>query len=447
MEETVEENVKNYMYKKFKENEENTKKISSSFGYSFLTTSLILLFIIYFIIFIYLLPKYYKDDKTTKMSQFIRFMKKSSIGLLILISIFAFSFLSGYSFLITLLVLSFVTFFSFFIFILPMYYPGSVDIIKMKKASIGLLSLFLLVFFIVSIVFLAINHEMVAWVMLILNFIFVIGGLALFYKYFKLHKYKDDKDATSSIGLSLLKNIIFYIPCLLLNFIDYIKYQYKITTRPIWILFFVEIVVIILRLLIPFLYKKYGHRDGKVLLDKPVYLNNETDLGIFQNIDPTTINKDSLDKESPYKYNYAVSCWIWINSNSTSTSSAYNKSTTLLNYGDVIQINMNKNKIEILALTSDNNLENMNKLVSIYEDKEILYQKWNNFIINYSGGTLDIFINNKLVASRPNITPIMSYSKITAGFPNGVYGGIKDIVYYDKVLSRNKIHSIYNSYF
>ena len=212
----------------------------------------------------------------------------------------------------------------------------------------------------------------------------------------------------------------------------------------VWIFF---LVVIILGLLIPFLYKKYGNRDGKVLLDKPVNLNKETDLGIFQNIDPTTTNINTSDKEFPYKYNYAVSCWIWINSNSTSTSSAYNKSTTLLNYGDVIQINMNKNKIEILALTSDNNEENMNKLVTVYEDKKILYQKWNNFIINYSGGTLDIFLNNKLVASKPNITPIMSYSKVTAGFPNGIYGGIKDIVYYDKVLSRNKIHSIYNSYF
>ena len=261
-----------------------------------------------------------------------------------------------------------------------------------------------------------------------------------------MYKY-EEFFSKSSIGLSLFKNIIFYIPCLLLNFIDFIKDEYKITTRPIWILFFIEIVVIILRFLIPFLYKKYGNRDGKVLLDKPVNLNKETDLGIFQNIDPTTSNKNTSDTEFPYKYNYALSCWIWINSNSTSTSSAYNKSTTLLNYGDVIQINMNKNKIEILALTSDNNGENINKLVTVYEDKKILYQKWNNFIINYSGGTLDIFINNKLVASKPNITPIMSYSKVTAGFQNGIYGGIKDIVYYDKVLSRNKIHSIYNSYF
>ena len=76
--------------------------------------------------------------------------------------------------------------------------------------------------------------------------------------------------------------------------------------------------------------------------------------------------------------------------------------------------------------------------------KNIPYQKWNNFVFNYSGGTLDIFINGKLVSSNINITPVMYYDKMTAGATNGIYGGIRDIVYYDKVLSRGQIEAMNN---
>ena len=85
-----------------------------------------------------------------------------------------------------------------------------------------------------------------------------------------------------------------------------------------------------------------------------------------------------------------------------------------------------------------------NNQIKIYELKNVPYQKWNNIIFNYDGGTLDIFINNKLVSSTINITPIMYYNIVTSGATNGINGGIKDIIYYDKVLSKNDIYSIYS---
>ena len=83
-------------------------------------------------------------------------------------------------------------------------------------------------------------------------------------------------------------------------------------------------------------------------------------------------------------------------------------------------------------------------MVNVYESSNIPYQRWNNFVINYFGGTLDIFINNILVVSKINITPILYPNKVTSGASNGINGGIKNIVYFDKVLSRNQVHSIYN---
>ena len=64
-----------------------------------------------------------------------------------------------------------------------------------------------------------------------------------------------------------------------------------------------------------------------------------------------------------------------------------------------------------------------NDLVEIYKTKDIAYQKWNNFVINYDGGNMDVFLNGKLVASRPNIAPYMTYENITSGSNDGIEGG------------------------
>jgi hypothetical protein len=81
----------------------------------------------------------------------------------------------------------------------------------------------------------------------------------------------------------------------------------------------------------------------------------------------------------------------------------------------------------------------------VYKTKDVPYQKWTNFIINYQGGTLDIFMDNKLVSSTPNIVPYMTFDNITIGKNNGIRGSIKDVVYFNDVLTRNKISWVYNS--
>ena len=194
----------------------------------------------------------------------------------------------------------------------------------------------------------------------------------------------------------------------------------------------------------------------ELLIEKgPIYLNNSTDLGIFQHhiskFDKDITHAENraraiLDlsklKKNKFNYNYAISCWIWINPQPPSTSNAYNKSTSLFNYGNILKIKYNRDKIEIYAASTHEN-SSRNKLIKIYETSDIKYQKWNNFILNYSGGTLDIFIYNILVSSNINITPIMHHNSIITGSDNGINGGIKDIMYYKKVLSQREINSIY----
>ena len=54
--------------------------------------------------------------------------------------------------------------------------------------------------------------------------------------------------------LSFVKNLILFIPCLLIRFAEYIKYEYKITGKPVWILLIVEIILILLWVIIPIIF-------------------------------------------------------------------------------------------------------------------------------------------------------------------------------------------------
>ena len=279
----------------------------------------------------------------------------------------------------------------------------------------------------------------------VLNALFIVSLIALVYTYFSTKIFPNvGKSGKVGLAFKLLKYLIFYIPCLFIDLINFVKSEYKITAKTTVIILVIELIIIILRFLLPLLYKFYNHVDGYLIEKGPLYLNNETNLGTFQN---KPIKSATKSKKKNFNYNYAISSWIWINPQPESTSEAYNESTSLLNYGDVLNINFNKNNLEFWALTTGDDKVTLDPNIKkkVYVFKNIQYQKWNNIILNYDGGSLDIFINNKLVSSIINITPAKYYNIVTSGANNGINGGIKEIIYYDTVLSKNDIYSIYSA--
>jgi len=264
-----------------------------------------------------------------------------------------------------------------------------------------------------------------------MNLFLIIGGIGILYLLLK-PLISAGKENPKSV-FSLLGNLVMYIPCLLISFIDFIREQYSITTKAVWILLAIEIILIILRVIVPKLVHSVATHDGTQLLNEPIYLNNEHTLGNFENL-----HAGSTDY-SKFNYHYSLSSWIYINPQPPNTSSAYTKFTSLLNYGEKPQIQFNglKNELRIMTTTGKNDL------VEIYKTKDIAYQKWNNFVINYDGGNMDVFLNGKLVASRPNIAPYMTYENITSGSNDGIEGGICNVMYYDHILSKGAITLAY----
>ena len=263
-----------------------------------------------------------------------------------------------------------------------------------------------------------------------INALIIIGMITMAVKYFGIH---DGKQSDSPPSWSkLLGKVITYIPCLLLDLVDYLKYQYQITTKPIMIVFIVELLLVGLYLIYPWIVKQFLSHNSNQLINEPTVLNNETNLGSFSDVNYV---------DDKFQYKYAVSGWIYIDSFPPETNSSYDEYTSLLNIGDKpnFLFNVTKNKLKIMLKTQDKN-ESI-----LYETNEFRMQKWNHVIVNYDGATMDIFINNELVSSTPGTIPYNSNTMMTCGTSNGIYGGICNVNYFKEAISRAKITWLYSS--
>ena len=149
---------------------------------------------------------------------------------------------------------------------------------------------------------------------------------------------------------------------------------------------------------------------------------------------------DGDDTPPTHNYHYALSGWFYINPQPPATSAAYTKYTNILDYGGkpTVQYNGQLNSLRVIAETGYGE-----KHVVIFETKDIIYQKWNNIVINYAGGTMDVFLNGELVGSLPNVVAYMRYENIDIGAENGIQGGICNVTYYNDNLPKSKIVGAY----
>jgi hypothetical protein len=235
-----------------------------------------------------------------------------------------------------------------------------------------------------------------------------------------------------------------FLPCLFINFAIWIKEEYLKTNKKILILLGIEALLVVFKFLIPYIYKlfkKVFSPKENILLVNPVPLDRVHNLGLFLTDEEVklknTSKRDTSDKF--FNYNYAIAFSLWIFPQPKSVSDAYTKSSNLINISDIVKVVHNNNTIEFWAATTVPG-ENPNRLVKLYVFKEFKYQKWNSIIINYQGGSLDIFINKTLKSSTPNITPLKNNNSAVIGEINGINGGIKNVSYFQKSLSQQDIN-------
>ena len=186
-----------------------------------------------------------------------------------------------------------------------------------------------------------------------------------------------------------------------------------------------------------------GPFESKILLNKPTYINNSKYLGLYENLKG---GPSSAGVADDYNYNYGLSCWVFLMAQGAEYGVGYSKFTKVLDYGNkpTIMFNpeINTLKITVKAYKKDSKIP-YDKVV--YTTKKFPLQRWNNIVINYVGGTLDIFINNKLVASANNIIPYMAPDSISIGDNPGISGAVANVTYFSAPITKGRISFFYNS--
>jgi hypothetical protein len=281
---------------------------------------------------------------------------------------------------------------------------------------------------------------------LILNLLIVIIVLGLIYKTInvKTPVGNDKKNAF----FSLIFNTFFYIPCLFSTTFDSIGKiivgEYNSTTAGSLIMLMAAIVLLISYFLIPSVFNKINLQGGQQLVNNPVHTDTQYALGSYE----------QLNGSETFDYQYGISFWVFIDAAPPNTNPSYSKYTSLLNFGDKPNVlyNGKTNTLMIITQQKDLNKITENKLTDfddngnriIYKNENMLLQKWNNFIINYNGGILDIFLNGELVKSVVGVVPYYKLENLTIGEDNGIKGGICNVVYFRKQLSASNIYYLYN---
>ena len=251
-------------------------------------------------------------------------------------------------------------------------------------------------------------------------------------------------------NITFFKNLIFYIPCMLIDLFENISLNFTNTPKVGYILLILTILLVIALLKAPGIIHNILHKND-LLLKGPIYLNNKTELGEFQDFtkfykpEISKYNKEykvsnyemdiTLEKynnKPPFSYNYEIECEIYINPQPANTNYAYNKYSNLFTYGNKPSIEYfgKENKLKVSCETDNNSSETIYESV-ITSNNYFKLQKWNKFKIKYDGANMDVFINSYLVGTKKNVLPHMEYDKIIIGEDNGIYGGIKNVYFHN----------------
>jgi hypothetical protein len=306
------------------------------------------------------------------------------------------------------------------------------------------------------------------YIMFILLFLIIIVGLAIFYKIFIRYV----KNLRGWGGF--FAKLIFYLPCLFLECVEYLSKDFKNTSNMIFVLLGIEVVILLIYIYLPKLIRYTQSLDSKMLLNKPMFLNTRTYVGNSKAFridrvapDESDVLSSAMNVDEIIRKNYGISMWVNVN-----TSYIPKGTQTPLFYYGQDDAAFNNPATSVLpanpSVVYANDASNNGDAIVVYLSNEdpnakitfsMTGQKWHYIAINYDNGKCDVFLDGNLEGSyvfdgklpKYNIGDVMiagwDYNDLENYMMHqGLYGAICHIKYYSKPITHRQIMTQYNLY-
>jgi len=280
-----------------------------------------------------------------------------------------------------------------------------------------------------------IGFQTLQYASIIITILIVFVALSMFYKINQTAIY----NMTGIQGF--IVNFILFIPCLISDFIEYLYGEFATTPKIVYILFVIELILILLYLYLPKIMKQMNERFGKVIVDKPERINLRKDATNYIDMQSAEIPTDSQPLTGSkltvnVRKKFAMSLWVYIVPMPTNHI-PYNKEATILDFASHPRIvydgSQRKFRIYYSASKSD--------------QFDAPHEKWNHIFVNYDKDTIDMYLNGELKTTIPREEQTGGFfvgDILTIGQDNGLQGGIAKVVYYERPLLIHEIRNVYN---
>ena len=258
-------------------------------------------------------------------------------------------------------------------------------------------------------------------------------------------------------------NFLFYIPCLLNTFVYYLISEFKLTTSPVLILFFIEILLLLSYLYIPDIVNHITNQDGTLLhnsnlladgnteIQDTFFLNAQNSFSLDEHVMPDMKFQINGNRNKTTFQNYAISMWTYVNAHG-SNKLAYNTESLIFNYGEgkpkVTYYNgddqdtRDKYRIYFTNNTTLNDDGDTTTDFKEYYEMKLPLQRWNNLVFNFSSTHADLFVNGHLERTfsfaNGKMPTFAETDVVTTGKNDGLHGAISNIRYYTKTLNKHK---------
>ena len=240
-------------------------------------------------------------------------------------------------------------------------------------------------------------------------------------------------------------HLIFYVPCLILDFYNYIRRELELTTNVVYYLFLTEVVLIFLYNYLPSIINKIALKKGIPLLEGSAFLDIEKPIASSYDLKFNKLG-DEINSPVVYRNNYSLSMWIMLN-NHSENKLPYAKETSIFNYGNGVP------KITYVK-KEDHNIKDVIKVYFTNASDNNSYtveidpQKWNQLVFNYDSNSVDLFLNGNLEKTFKydyyNRPVYSADDVIIVGSNDGLDGAISNIQYYTSKQTRSQITNSYN---